>query len=332
MTISNTLLRAALLVSALIGSGTLFAQTLKIASLAPDGSSWMTEFRAAGDTIAKRTDKRVQLKFYPGGVMGDDQAVLRKIKIGQLHGGALTAGSLTEFHPNLQLYSLPLVFRNLDEVDAARKVFDPRFQKGLDEGGMVSFGFAEGGFAYIMSTQSLTTIDDVRKRKVWIPSGDQFAADLVSSFNISPTPLPLSDVLVSLQSGLIDTVATSPIGALALQWHNQVKYVTDLPLVYVFASFVIDKKAFNKINEADQKIVREELTKMFARLDKQNRQDNLSAMEALKKQGLKLVTPEPAAIQEWYNTAEKANQKLVNGGKLSNEAYQQLLSIVRAKR
>lgn len=311
---------------------TAYAQSIKIASIAPDGSAWMTEMRAGGERVEKRTEGRVKFKFYPGGVMGDDQAVLRKMKIGQLHGGALTAGSLSEAYPETQLYSLPLMFRNLNEVDAVRKHFDSQMMDGIEKGGLVSFGFAEGGFAYIMSNAPLKSLSDVRKHKVWIPSNDPFAADLVKSFNITPTPLPLSDVLVSLQSGLIDTVATAPIGALALQWHNQVKYLTELPLLYVYATFVIDKKIYGKLSALDQSIVREEMSNVFKRLDEQNRKDNSAALAALKKQGIQFVSLDSAMISEWYATAEQAAQALVTNGKLSADKYNEMQGILSQAR
>ncbi|MCU7941035.1 MAG: TRAP transporter substrate-binding protein DctP [gamma proteobacterium symbiont of Bathyaustriella thionipta] len=76
------------------------AKTFKIATLSPDGSDWMQKMRSGAKEIKQKTNGRVKFKFYPGGVMGDDQAVLRKIRIGQLHGGALGGGSLIKANTN----------------------------------------------------------------------------------------------------------------------------------------------------------------------------------------------------------------------------------------
>ena len=124
--------------------------TFKIATAAPDGTMWMQEMRAAAEQIEKRTAKRVEFRFYPGGVMGSDKSVLRKIRIGQLHGGLITGGGLASVYTDANLYSLPFLFRNYKEVDFIRGKMDPVLIAGLKKKGYISFGFSEGGFAYLM--------------------------------------------------------------------------------------------------------------------------------------------------------------------------------------
>ena len=109
------------------------ALTLKIATIVPDGSSWLVEMRRAGKEIEKKTDGRVKLKFYPGGVMGGDKTVLRKIRARQLQGGAFTSGALAEIFPDIELYSLPLVFKNYAEVDYVRAQMDEKLKAGIGQ-------------------------------------------------------------------------------------------------------------------------------------------------------------------------------------------------------
>ena len=118
MGIPRTLLAAALTGCLLAAAAA--AQELKIATLAPDGTSWMKEMRAAAETLTTASGGRVRLKFYPGGVMGNDATVLRKIQIGQLHGGAVTVLALARIYPDSQLYGLPMLFRSYAEVDYVR--------------------------------------------------------------------------------------------------------------------------------------------------------------------------------------------------------------------
>src|SRR5512139_2770804 len=124
------------------------AVVFKIATIAPDGTHWMEEMRKGADEIEKQTQGRVQFRFYPGGVMGDDNTVLRKIRIGQLQGGAITGGGLSEIYPDTQIYSIPFTFSSYAEVDYVRKRVDPLLIAGLKEKGFISFGISEGGFAY----------------------------------------------------------------------------------------------------------------------------------------------------------------------------------------
>lgn len=231
------------------------AATIKIATLSPDGSAWMQKFRAGAKEIKSRTDGRVKIKFYPGGVMGDDESVLKKIRIRQLHGGAVTAGSLARYYPDSQVYSIPMVFDSLEQVDVARAAFDTIISEGFEKGGFVTFGFAGGGFAYIMSKDAIRHPKDLIGKKAWAPGDDAATVAAFDTFSISPIPLPIGDVLAGLQTGLIDTIATSPVGAVTLQWHTQVKYVTKVPLVYIYAALAIQDKAFKKLKDPDQLIV-----------------------------------------------------------------------------
>ncbi len=166
------LLKAALAITVAAASSNAFALTLKIATVAPDGTSWMKEMRAGAKDIADKTEGRVSFKFYPGGVMGNDQAVYRKMRAGQLQGGAVTSTSLAEIYPDAGILSLPMLFRSYAEVDYVRERFDKDFAKGLEEAGLIPIGFTEGGFAYIMSQGTITSFADLEGKKVWVPEND----------------------------------------------------------------------------------------------------------------------------------------------------------------
>ncbi|MEJ2188296.1 MAG: TRAP transporter substrate-binding protein DctP, partial [Acidobacteriota bacterium] len=153
---TTLVLLAALLAAPAAGAQ---AVRLKIATIAPDGSQWINKLSAAADEIVTRTNGRVSLRFYPGGVMGSDQAVLRKIRIGQLQGGVVLAGSLASSEPNMEIYNLPLLFRSYEEVDAVRAKMDARLIGGLEEKGFVSFGFIGTGFTYLLSTKPTRSFD-----------------------------------------------------------------------------------------------------------------------------------------------------------------------------
>ena len=313
---------AALLCLVLLWPALAPALTLKIATLSPEGSMWMSKMRQGAKDVAKETDNRVKFKFYPGGVMGNDKAVLRKIRVGQLHGGAVVGGSLSDFFPANQIYAQPMKFSNIEEVDYVREHLDQFILDGLNEAGFVTFGLTGGGFAYIMSQEPITTVDDLRKRKVWIPDNDKISQESVAVFGVSPIPLPLADVRTALQSGLIDTVATSPIGAVILQWHTQIKYVTNIPLIYLHAVLAIDKKKFNRISKADQAVVSRIMTRAFKEIDAQNRADDLKAVDALKKRGIQFIDPQGQDRDVWISTAARASQKMISAGVLPKDVVE----------
>jgi len=267
------------------------AATLKIATVAPDGTAWMREMRAAGDAVKAKTDGRVEIKFYPGGVMGDDATVLRKIKIGQLQGGAFTGGEASIITKDAQIYSLPFLFRSQDEVDKVRAKLDPLLKQKFAAAGYELLGVSGGGFAYLMSTREIHTRDELKAAKVWVPQGDRIAELAFRTAGVTPIPLPLSDVYTSLQTGLIDTAANTTSGAIAFQWHTKLKHVVDLPLSYVVGEVVVDRKPFDALAEGDRATVEHEFGAALAKLDQGNRSDNASAREALKQQGITFDVP-----------------------------------------
>ncbi|MCF6245841.1 MAG: TRAP transporter substrate-binding protein DctP [Desulfobacula sp.] len=288
----------------------------KIATLSPDGSMWMEKMLKGAKQVTQKTDNRVTFKFYPSGRMGNDKMVLKKIKIGQLHGGAVVSGSLASFFTANQLYSQPMKFNTLKEVDYVRKYMDDYITKGLAEKGFVSFGLIGGGFSYIMSKKPVETVQDLRKQKVWIPDNDTISSESIEAFGINPIPLSIADVRISLQSGLIDTVATSPVGALVLQWHTQIKYVTQIPLIYLSAMLVLDKKQFSKVSPSDQQIIRREMSQISKEIQAQNRIDDIKNIAVLKNRGIIFITPNPAAMEEWKSLGKKASRKMVESGVL----------------
>ncbi|MCB1646093.1 MAG: TRAP transporter substrate-binding protein DctP [Pseudomonadales bacterium] len=296
------------------------AKTFKIATVSPDGLGWMKKLREGVKEIENRTEGRVKIKLYPGGVQGDDFTVLRKMRIGQLHGGAVAASTLTRFYPDLQVYNLPLQFRTQEEVDYVRERMDQRIIDGLAEGGMVSFSLTETGFAYMLTNEPVADIEDLKKVKAWVPEGDPISARLIQSFGISPIPLGLQDVLAGLQTGLIDAVAVPPIVALALQWHNHVKYVTRLPLLYIYSMLAMDQKAFNSMSPADQQVVTEVMNRVFAEVDADNRLDNRKAYDALIAQGIQEVEPTSEQLEAWRAKATQSVDELVAAGEISSES------------
>jgi len=301
-----------------------YAVTLKIATISPEGTNWMTELHNGAAEIDKRTAGRVKMRFYPGGVMGNDNSVLRKIRIHQLQGGALTGGGLQTIYPDSQVYSVPFMFRNLDEVDYVRTRMDKLILDGLHQRGFVSFGLGEGGFAYLMSSEPIHTVEDLKDRKVWVPQGDRISRTFFEAAGVSPVPLQLPDVLTGLQTGLIDTVGISPIGAIALQWHTRVKYVTDLPLMYLYGILVIDRRAFERARPQDRAVVREVMEAVFRRLNKSDRIENEHARQALIEQGIKFIHSDQSDPQYWNSLETTALKKIVQNEILSQEILDQL--------
>ncbi len=300
------------------------AQTLKIAALSPEGSVWMNLLREGSAEIESETGGRVNFKFYPGGVMGDDKAVLRKMRINQLQGAVLTAGALVQVYSDIALYSMPMAFGSGEEADYVRQRMDGALRAGLEEHGLVSFGFVEVGFAYAMSRFPVTGVAAAANLKVWVPDNDPGSARALRAFGITPIPLPIVDVLSGLQTGLIDTVTAPPIGAVALQWHTRVSHVLNLPLVYIYGLLAIDKRAFERLSEMDRDLVRRVMGEQVRQVNARARRDHEQAVRALVNQGLQWRDVPAAEAAEWRRLAAEASTRIVDGGYISAEMYDAL--------
>lgn len=301
------------------------AQTLKIATIAPEGSFWMVEMRAGARTIEERTDGRVKFKFYGGGVQGNDKQVVRKMRIGQLHGSTFTSGTLAEFDRDAQLYSMPMAFRNMDEVLYVRERMDEFTRNALEQSGMINFGLAGAGMGYLMSNEPVATLADMNGQKTWVQEGDQIAYSAFQTLGISPTTMPLTDVLTGLQTELLDSAAVSPVGAVVLQLHTKLSYITNLPLSYVYGALVIDKKPFSRLSAPDQAVVREVMEAIYVKIDQASISDNTESLDALVEKGLKMVSPVASEIPAWRQRVADSNLSLARQGVVSQERYTEML-------
>ena len=308
------------------------AATFKVATLSPDGSFWMKTMREAGKEVEAATDNRVKFKWYPGGVMGDDKAVLRKMRVGQLQGAALPMGELLSFYPDSQAYGIPFLFNSYEEVDYVRSQLDDSLITGFAEGGMEVLGIAEGGFGYFLTAEPVRVPADLQQQKVWVPQNDVVSARLAQSIGVTPIPLTLPDVLPGLQTGLVNTVAVSPMGAIVLQWHTRVAHITDIPLMYFCGVISLTGKSFNKLSADDQAVVRAVFGKAFKLIDERNRMDNVKAFEALTNQGVETVVLTDAERDAWLAMQAPGEQMMQSEGQLSTEALERIKGLVEAFR
>ena len=296
-----------------------FAKTFKIATIAPAGTAWLKQMKKGAEIVRQKTEGRVKIKYYPGGVMGNDASVHRKIKVGQLQGGAFTSGGLAQFYRDIQVLSLPMLFNSLEEVDYVRSKLDGTLKQNMEKNGFVLLGIAEGGFARIMSREPMVKLETIRASKVWIPEGDVLVKETYDTLGISPISLPISDVFTGLQTGLIETVSVTSTAAIAFQWHTSTSYLTDTPIIYLIGLLAIEKKAFDKISPEDQQVVREAIGDAFKTLDTLNRADNIQASGALKTQGITFVKPDAEELLRWKTLSIQATDNMVAEGIVSRE-------------
>ncbi len=283
----------------------------KIGSLAPAGSVWVQQFEKFGAEVKKKTGGEVSFRVYPGGVMGDDQAMYRKMRVGQLHGGGFTMTGIARIVPDFRVMAIPFLFNSYEEIDYTLTGLLPTFKKKFQKKRLELVAMTEVGFIYAMSTQPVATLSDLQNSSNWSPAGDPVSESFLTALGISPVQLSIPDVLSSLQSGLVDTVYNSLYGSIVLQWFTKAKYITDVPYGYAYGVFLLDGRAFGKLPEKYKKIIHTAAAEHFPALLRNTRASNLESRQVLLKRGVTFVKADKATIRLLREKRDEAVQQLV---------------------
>jgi TRAP-type C4-dicarboxylate transport system substrate-binding protein len=175
-------------------------------------------------------------------------------------------------------------------------------------------------------------VEDMQRRKVWVPDGDQVSFLSMEALGLSPVVLPPTDVLTGLQTGLLDVVAASPVVALVLQWHTKIKFVTDLPVAYSMGIFALDSRVFNRLSDRDKLIVRNIMESVNKRLDGQSRVDNQRASEVMEELGINFVSVNSADVSNWHNTISQTYPLIRSRDEIDEEFFDELLMVLQEYR
>lgn len=295
---------------------------VKFATVAPEGSTWITVMKEFNEAVQDATNGEVKFRIYAGMVQGDEKDVLRKIRINQLHSGGFTGVALGTILPEIRILDSPFLFKNYEEVDYVYDKFHDRFTQNFQKEGFILLGRAEVGFVYVFTNEPVRNVEGFKGIKMWMWEGDPLAEATFKAFNINPIPLSLTDVLTSLQTGMIDGVYTSPLACIATQWFTKTKYMINVPLTNSFGAVLISKRIFNKLTRDQQAILREKGKEYFDKLTQLSRIDNEKSIEAMLKAGIqKIEITDPVELKNFEEVGRKTRQDLV--GKLYD---QQLLN------
>jgi TRAP-type C4-dicarboxylate transport system substrate-binding protein len=287
--------------------------TIKFATVAPEGTSWMEVMKEYDAAVRKESGGRLGFRIYPGGVQGDEKDVLRKIRLGQLHSAGITGVGIGEIAPRLRILDSPFLFKSYEEIDHIHKTFEQEFARSFEEGGYVLLGWAEVGFVYVFSNVPVSKRDDLKNVKMWTWEGDPVAEATFRALDVNPIPLSITDVLTSLQTRLIDGIYAPPMAAIGLQWWSRVKYMLDYPLANSSGAVVIQKKYFDTLPDDLKEILRRNGKTYMQKLTAQSRADNAKAIETIKQRGIRVIHAETTVVAEEYQQiGAKARRFLVN--------------------
>lgn len=291
------------------------ATMIKLATLAPEGSAWMNIMNKLAQEVDKKTGGEVKFKIYANGVQGDEKDVVRKIRMGQLHAGGFTGVGIGEIAPAVRVLDAPFMFKSPAEIDLVYKAFDAELRKELQDKGYVLLGWTEVGLVYLYTNTPIRQPSDLKAVKMWMWEGDPVAEAALRSMNIAPVSLSVTDVMTSLQTGMINAVYGSPLSVIAMQWQTRTKYMFSLAITNASGALLVSKKQFDQISPANQKVVLDLSAQYMRELTLRTRADNQKTVEMLKKDGFIVTDPaSPAVAEQFAQAGAIARRNLV--GKL----------------
>lgn len=304
---------------------------IKVGVLAPEGTGWAKNIKQMASEVKDATKGNVEFKIYYGGSQGDEQDVLRKIRLGQLQGGIFTGKTLGEISGDVRVIEIPFTFNhNREKALKTLEAMEPFFDQKFAEKKFKSLATFEIGQVYFVTQKKVTDLNQIKSLKIWSWDGDPIVTNMFESMNLNGVPLALPDVLSSLSTGVIDAAYAPPIGMIALQWNTKVKYMIDFPVSYSIGAFVITSDVWNKVSPADQKAAMDIARKYEKEINNGNARDNADALTAMKAQKIEFVKFSDAEIkvaQEYRNAMVK---KLT--GKLFSEDSLKRLNAEIAKK
>lgn len=284
---------------------------IKMATLVPNGSPWhdiLMEMAAQWQEVSKG---RINLRIYPGGVAGDEADMIRKMRIGQLHAAAVSNGGLSRIAPDVNVLAIPMATDSWEALDRVRQAMAPRIEALLQEKGFVVLNWGDGGWVRFFVPTSDPSVDAIRESaKLFVMSGDARTEEIWKTSGFKVVPLSTTDVLTGLQTGMINAYSTTPIMALSSQWFAFTPYMIDMPWAPLVGATIISKKVWDEIPQSLRLELKQIAEKTGKRLQSEIRRMEDEAIAAMKKRGLKIITPTADQVKQWRQVMQNAYPKI----------------------
>jgi len=284
---------------------------IKISTIAPEGSTWARVLREFAGEAQKQTNGEVRFKIYAGGISGDEMDVLRKMRINRIHAAGFSGVALGVLLPEIRILEAPLLFKNYGELDHVKAELFGRFSEGLEKKGYVLLGFAEAGFVYFFAESNISGTDALGSVKMWAWKGDPVAQTFLETFGIRTYPLHVTDVNTGLETGMINAFYSPPLAAVAFQWYSRVRYMLDFPMVNSTGALLITRRAFSRLSQKNQIIIRKLARKYCGDLVRASRRDNDEALEIFNVSGIEMVSPTARQIAAFEANARKTYERSI---------------------
>ncbi len=308
---------------------------IKLGTLAPEGSPWHNGLLRISQRWQKIANGNVEIKIYPGGVLGDEGDMVRKMNVGQLHAGTITGVGLALITRATYALQTPMMIQSYDELDYVREHMSGEIDRELEASGFVVLGWGDAGWVHFFAKSQAVNVDDFRKLRMFVWAGDPSAVLAWKAAGFTPVPMSATDVMSGLQTGLIDSFATTPLYALTSQWFGLAKHMTAVNWTPLNGATVMTKAKWDELKEVgDQDAFRKAAEEEVAKTNLEVRGLGEKAAKAMIERGLSVHEPTAAELAAWKKAAENAYPTLrekVIPAKFFDEV-QRLVNEYRAKK
>ena len=299
---------------------------IKMATLAPEGTEWHGLLVELGQRWQKETKGDIRLRIYPGGVVGDERDMIRKMRIGQIQGAAISNEGMTEINPYFSSFYMPLLYQSYDEVDFVRDRLGNDLHQQTEKNGFKLLAMVDVGWAYWFSSEPIFTPEDLRKNKIFIWAGDYKSAQLYEKHGYQPIPLAMTDVLSGLQTGLITSIGFNPMYALSQQLFGIADNMLDMKWGNLTAAIIIDLRTWNRINVDNQNLMMEIANQIGKGFQEKNRYESDKAVGVMQEYGLKVNKISPDQLDDWKRLINKMTPDF-RGTVIDEKAFDRLIEI-----
>jgi TRAP-type C4-dicarboxylate transport system substrate-binding protein len=297
---------------------------VKMATLVPQGSSWDNILKECADRWKQLSGGRVEVTIYAGGTMGDDPDVVRKMRLGTLNAGVLTAVGIGEIDKSVFALGVPMMYDSYDELYYVLDKMRPKLEASLEAKGFVVLNWADGGWVHFFTKQPVKTPDDLKKLQLFAWAGDRDAIDILKGAGFDPKPLPATEIATALKTGLITALGTPPQVAVISQYDKDVRNMTDLPWQLLLGATVIRKDVWEKIPADLRPALLQAAQEAGRKLQDEVRRSGERDVQEMKKRGLNVVPVDRAARALWVKTAESVYPQ-IKGKIVPAEAFDEAM-------
>jgi TRAP-type C4-dicarboxylate transport system substrate-binding protein len=298
--------------------------TVKMATLVPENSSWFNVLKDVADKWNKASGGKVRVILYAGGRQGDDPDVVRKMNLGSLNAGVLTSVGVAEIDKSVYALGIPMAFDSYEEVYAVLDKMRPRLESTLEAKGYVVLNWADGGWVQFFGKTAFKTPDDMRKMKLFVWAGDIKTVEIWKQMKFDPRPAPSTEIVTGLQTGLFEVFGAPPQVAVITRYYENAKFMLDMKWGLLLGATVIKKDVWERIPAELRPQLLQIARDAGAKLQSDIRLSGQRDVDAMKKAGLTVITPDAATIQLWKKTAESAYPQ-IRGGVVPEAAFDEAL-------